>query len=107
MKITIKQQQEFLKSKLQSDVNWANRALFKIYEFQTDQEKNAMNTQEYNGVGFTGFDGEILTSLINFYLANGYFTKKQQELVLRKMPKYWKQVLRISDKEKLNNMINN
>jgi hypothetical protein len=52
-------------------------------------------------VGFTGADGEFLTSLAKQLQKKGYLSPKQMTFVFKKMPKYWKQILNISDEEKL------
>lgn len=96
---------EFLKEKLSTNKTWANRALVKIFEFQTSDEQTTEYTQYVNNVGFSGVDAKILSSLTKFYVKNGFLTPKQQAIVFRKMPKYWKQILEISDKDKLETLI--
>jgi hypothetical protein len=102
-KIMIRQ---FVKEKLSTDTVWAKKALIKIYEFQTLDEQKQRDTIYHNGVGFTGTDGRILTSFAKQLLKTGYLSDKQTELLMKKMPKYWIQVVKISDKEKLNSLIN-
>lgn len=69
------------------------KALLKIYENQTEEEKNAEETLYHNGVGFTGVDAKILSSFAEFYLKNGFLTKKQMIITRNKMVKYHKQIL--------------
>jgi hypothetical protein len=95
----------FLKSKLASDKKWANTALIKIFEFQTNDEQQTEYTKYVNSVGFSGVDAKILSSLTKFYAKNGFLTPKQQIIVFKKMPKYWKQILEISDTNKLETLI--
>jgi hypothetical protein len=104
-KITKVQIKEFVKIKLSTDPVWARHALLKIYEFQTQEEQSVRDTMYHNGVGFTGMDGRILSSLAKQLQEKRYLSDKQMEIVFRKMPKYWIQVVKISDKEKLNSMI--
>jgi len=101
-KIQIK---EFVKKKLSSDPRWAQHALLKIFEFQTQDEQRAKDTKYHNGVGFTGTDGRILSSLATQLQKKRYLSDKQMALVFKKMPKYWIQVMKISDKEKLSSLI--
>lgn len=54
----------YYKSKLSTDAKWALKALRVIGSFQTQEEQTVERTVEYNGVGFTGFDGGILTSYL-------------------------------------------
>lgn len=105
MKVTKEKQKTFLKQQLSSRKNWALRALIKIWEYQTEEEKMVGRTMDYNGVGFSGVDSEILSSFAEQYLQKGYLSKKQMKYVYKLIPKYWGQVLEISDKEKLNKQI--
>lgn len=103
--ITKTQIQQYLKTKLGSDPRWAKHALLKIFEFQTAEEKSAEHTRENNGIGFTGVDGEILTSFAKQLERKGYLSPKQMNLLFKKIPKYWKQILSISDEDKLMSLI--
>jgi len=105
MKVTKEKQKTFLKEKLSSNKKWALRALVKIWEHQTEEEKQIGHTIDYNGVGFSGVDSDILSSFAEQYLEKGYLSKKQMKYVFKLIPKYWKQILTISDKEKLNKQI--
>jgi len=104
-KVTKKAQQDLLKDKLRTSRKWAIQGLMRIYEFQSPAEQSTRNTIEINGAGFTAFDAEILTSLAMQWKGSQSLSEKQWELVLGKMPKYWRQLLEISDKEKLNKLI--
>jgi hypothetical protein len=104
-KISKTQIREFVKTKLSTDPVWARHALLKIFEFQTQDEQRAKDTKYHNGVGFTGTDGRILSSLATQLQRRKYLSDKQMALVFKKMPKYWIQVVKISDKERLNSLI--
>lgn len=95
----------FVKLKLSTDPVWAARALVKIYQFQTLDEQKSQSTVYYNGVGFSGTDGRILTSIAKQLLKYGRISEKQMNIVFKKMPKYWNQIIKISDKEKLMSLI--
>lgn len=85
----------FLKKKLGEDEKWALRALQRIYEGQTYEELNEENTKELNGLGFTGFDAPILTSIYKSYLEhNKRLTPKQMQVVMKMMGKYAGQIYR-------------
>ena len=96
---------KFVKEKLASNKNWAINALVKIFEFQTKEEQLSEETIETNGVGFTGVDAEILTSLAQHYISKGWLSPKQMNILYKKMPKYWMQIIKISDEDKLNLMV--
>lgn len=104
-KVSKVQIKEFVKRKLSTDPVWARRALLKIFEFQTIEEQKSKDTMFNNGVGFTGTDGRILSSLATQLLRKRYLSEKQMTLLLKKMPKYWIQVVKMSDKEMLNSLI--
>lgn len=104
-KVSKTQIKEFVKKKLSTDPKWAQHALLKIYEFQTQEEQRVKNTIYHNGVGFTGTDGRILTSFAKQLLKKHTLSEKQMAIVFKKMPKYWIQVVKISDKEKLHSLI--
>jgi len=104
-KITKQQIKEFVRGKLANDTRWALHGLTKIFEFQTTEEQEYETTSEYNGVGFTGVDGEILSSFAKQYNRRKWLSEKQMAILMRKMPKYWKQIISISDEDKLKAMI--
>ena len=104
-KITQLQKKEFIQEKLSSNPKWAKHALLKIFEFQTAEEQEQEATHEHNGVGFTGIDGEILSSFAKQLTNKGYLSPKQMTLLFKKMPKYWRQIISISDEKKLLEMI--
>lgn len=106
-KVTKKAKEQFLKEKLKSDDAWAKRALIRIFEFQTTDEKVAEHTKDHNGVGFTGFDGELLTSFAKQLNRRGYLSERQMDVLRGKMPKYWRQLVAISDQQKLDSMVLN
>ncbi len=101
MKITKKLIKQYVKEKLSNDETWQMRAFQRIYDLQTPTEQSCETTNTDNGVGFTGTDGTILTSIGNQLRKRGKITPKQKAIVIKKMPKYWKQIVSISDHKKL------
>jgi len=89
----------FLKEKLSSDPRWAVKGLLRIYEYQTEEEKIVQATTEHNGVGFSGVDGEILTSFADQIVRGRTLSAKQINLVFKKMPKYARQLEGIANKK--------
>jgi len=75
------------------------KGMCRIYELQTEQEKNVGDTIENNGIGFNGVDGEIMSSFVQFYKAKGFLTEKQMVIAQKKMPKYAKQLTKIANNE--------
>lgn len=108
MKVTKKNIRLFVKEKLSSDDKWAVKALVRIFkENQTAEEKVFETTIVENGIGFTGADGEILSSFANQQIKFGRLSEKQMKIVHKKMPKYWSQVISMADEAKLNKMAAN
>lgn len=91
---------EYVKHKLETDPNWASRAILKLYECQTAAEQSIGNTTENNGVGFNGLDGVILSSFAQQLLKGRTLTAKQLAIAHKKLPKYGKQVLGFIPPEK-------
>jgi len=104
-KITKQAIRLFVKKQLGTNKAWAEKALLKIFDFQTQHEKESERTHDYNSVGFTGVDGEILTSFAKQLIYKKFLSPKQMAIVYKKMPKYWMQVIKISDEEKLKEMV--
>jgi len=101
MKITKKLIKEYVREKLSNDETWQRHALLRVYEMQTPGEQQCETTDTDNGVGFTGTDGTILTSIGKQLKYKGSISPKQMAIVKKKMKKYWKQVIAISDQKKL------
>ena len=81
-------------------------ALVRIFqENQTTDEQVAQTTSHDNGIGFTGCDAQFLSSLAQNYLRYGRLSDKQMGFVYRKMPKYARQVVAMSDSAKLDAMV--
>ena len=104
-KITKTQVRDFVKAKLATDPIWAQKALLKIFEFQTLDEQKCKDTIYHNGVGFNGTDWEILSSFALQFRKKRYLSDKQMKYVFKKMPKYWGQVVKISDEKQLHALI--
>ena len=78
----------YIKEQVKVDARWAIRGLLRIYEDQTAEEQNAGHTHDHNGVGFTGVDGEILSSFASQIEKGRNMSPKQMALIYKKMPKY-------------------
>lgn len=104
--VTKKQRVEYLKRRLSTEIKAATRALFRIYESQTESEKTSRSVTVYNEVGFTPYDAGILTGLVKAWQKWGRFTDRQEAALLKIMPKYAGQLLKTKcDIEKLDRMI--
>jgi len=104
--MTKKEEINFIRQKLSKDYRWAIQGLITIFNNQTGEEQITDQTKEYNGIGFTGFDAEMLSSYAkqankvikinkkkNIPIAYGsLLSHKQNHVLLKRMPKYAKQL---------------
>ena len=89
---TIKAQVATFREKLKIDAAWALRGLVVLYAHQTAEEKATGATYNDNGVGFSGFDGGILSSFAKQYVSRSWLSKKQMDILHKRMPKYARQL---------------
>jgi len=73
------------------------KGLIRIYELQTSDEQSAEYTKHHNGVGFSGFDGEFMTSVAKFFLKVGFVTEGQFVHLKKKMMRYAGQLAKIAN----------
>ena len=75
---------------------FVGRAVYALFERQTNEEQNADMTVHQNGVGFSGCDAEILSSFAKFWKKTGFLTPKQLVLARKKLGKYRRQLAEIA-----------
>ena len=106
MKPTQKNTISYVKQMLASNKVWALKALVRIYqENQTADEQMAKTTSYDNGIGFSGVDAMFASSLAEQYLRRGDLSDKQMGFVFKIIPKYAKQVVKMSDTNKLTALV--
>jgi len=104
-RITKKMIKEYVRDRLGRDDRMAQKAVVKIFEFQTIDEQNAERTSYSNNVGFSGHDAPFLSSLAKQIIErtnrdpnrkSGIYLSKPQLISLKKLiKKYWKQLVNI------------
>ena len=104
-KITKAAKQSFIRTKLGTSQKWATHALLLIFSLQTADEQATNSTSNLNNIGFTGSDAYILSSFAKQFEKKGWLSPKQMAIVMKKMPKYCRQVMNNSNQEKLENMV--
>jgi hypothetical protein len=105
-KITKQKIKNFVRAKLSTDPKWATKAVVRIFqENQTADERTSERTIHHNGIGFSGTDSEILSSFATQYIRRGSLSPKQMAIVHKLVPKYWKQVISMSDENRLVEMV--
>lgn len=75
------------------------RGIIAIYNFQTEEEKEIETTNYNNGIGYNGFDAEIMSSFAKQIILKGFLSKKQKEIARKKILKYSGQLTKIANKE--------
>lgn len=75
------------------------RGVVAIFEKQTALEQGTAMTIENNGVGFNGFDANIMTSFARQINKRGTLTQKQFVVAKKIIMKYAGQLARIANKE--------
>lgn len=91
----------FIRRKVSTDPLWARRALLQIYSRQTEDEKMIGETSHQNGIGFNGCDAPILTSFAEQLKSRGFLSRKQEEILQKKIGRYSRQLLEVADPDKL------
>jgi hypothetical protein len=94
-----------IQENMRDNDQWLYRGLLAIFDRQTAEEQNTESTREDNGVGFSGVDGQILTSFakqVERWNAdrnprfNSPLSPRQVTICRRKMSKYGMQLARIA-----------
>ena len=75
------------------------RLLLILYRRQTLSEQRDGFSREQNGVGFSKFDASLLTSIAEWGQRRGFLTRKQTEVVRRRLRKYVRQLNSYDDAE--------
>lgn len=73
------------------------RALRRIYEKQTADERSAGQTFESNRAGFNSADGPFMSGICEHLLRCGWLSEKQKEVSRAKLRKYNRQLTRIAN----------
>lgn len=90
------QWKEYLQNLLRTNDKALYKAIVLIAKYQTPIEVASGATLEHNNLGFGTVDAKFLTSMA-FKINNGVpLTEKELAISRNKMPKYWKQLYRIS-----------
>ncbi len=86
-----------IKNLLETNKLFVCRAIVKIFERQTEDEKVSDQTAHNNGIGFNGTDAFILSKFAKFYIERGFLSEKQFALGHKRIKKYAKQLTKIAN----------
>lgn len=81
------------------------RAVLAIYDRQTDDEQLSEQTRELNNIGFSGVDGEIMSSFAKQIQKRGFLSAKQMLIARKKMKRYWRQLAEIASENGKNSVV--
>jgi hypothetical protein len=73
------------------------RACVRLFERQTNDERNHEATIHGNGIGFNKVDAKFLSSVAQFYTQNGSITRTQVLVARKKIVKYARQLVEIAN----------
>lgn len=82
------------------------KSLLIIYDFQTEDEKDAEQTKIYNNVGFSGVDGQLLSSFAKQLENKFYLSPKQMNITRKKMRRYVNQIIRLINSGEISKNMN-
>lgn len=88
-----------VKELLKTDTQALYRAIILIYNQQTKAEKMYQSTITVNGVGFTAFDSEFLSSIARKLLAGNQISINQLAKARNQMMKYACQLLALTNEK--------
>lgn len=94
--LTQKEWRRELQSLLLASDEALERAIIRIWEQQTYSEQEAGMAIIVDGVGFNKFDAPLMSKYARQLLYTGALTTYQKKKARSVMPKYWKQLMRIS-----------
>jgi hypothetical protein len=87
------QTQDQIHRRLDSSQDAVEAALLIIYDRQTAEERAGAYTKIQNGVGFSKFDAEFCTSLVEQLKRGRKLTERQLPYARKKMKRYWRQLV--------------
>ena len=90
------QWKEYLQNLVRTNKKALYRAIILIADKQTPEEKAYGATIDHNGVGFGAVDAKMMTALALRLRCGGELTERELAICRNKMPKYWRQLYRIS-----------
>lgn len=77
-----------IKKQITSNPQQAIKAMLRIYQYQSEDEKKDLQTKHSNGVGFTAADSYILSSFSRQVLGGRQLSERQLNILFSKIGKY-------------------
>lgn len=90
---TQREWRENLQELLRTNDRALMRAIWVIYQRQTEDEQAMGQTVDHNGRGFGKVDAMFFTSLVHRVQAGQGVASSELAIARNKMPKYWRQLM--------------
>lgn len=90
---------EEIAEKLITDLKWLTRGILAIYNRQTYDEQQMLETKHHNGMGFSGADSRFLSAMAQNLQKGWNLSEKQIAVSRRMMKKYAGQLAKIANKK--------
>ena len=90
------QWKEYLQQLVKTNDRALMRAIWVIYQRQTEDEQAMGQTVDHNGRGFGKVDAMFFTSLVHRVQAGQGVASSELAIARNKMPKYWRQLMIVS-----------
>lgn len=82
---------------IQTKDDFVGRCLVKLLERQTQDEEDQETTHEKNGVGFSAYDAEIMTSMAKQVKTRKVLSQRQIEFARKRLVHYRRQLTEIAN----------
>lgn len=93
---TKKERIERVRELLKTSDNAVMRGVVAIYKRQTEEEQSYESTREENGIGFSAFDANFLSSIAKQLIAGYQLSPKQLAISRNKILRYSRQLADIA-----------
>lgn len=89
--------QDEIKTKIQDNQEWLERAVLAIYQRQTEDEQIHEATIEHNKVGFSGVDAKYMSWIAGWIASGRHLSGKHLDKTRTRMTKYAGQLTKIAN----------
>jgi hypothetical protein len=95
-KLTLKAKKEQIQALIDRDDKAVYRALYQIYQRQTESEQRTEDTKFRNDIGFSAADAKYLTYTAKWLIKYGKLDEYHLNKVRGRIRRYWKQLAEIA-----------
>lgn len=89
--------EQSIKALLDSNTRAVEKAIVAIYQRQTGDEKASKHTNHINGMGFSKYDAEFMSSLAEWIMRGRTLTPRQLAIGRNKIKRYHRQLVEIAN----------